>query len=173
MHLYHWFLCQKRIFVSMSTPALNSKVATSSSIVFPFCNSKTLYSAIFAILFAVISWILSFSKDICFNFNTRDSSSILLLTSSMNSYPPTLSTNQRNELLTTSIDWGSAHGLVVGAPNGPVQRLVHAPFALLPSPFPRGCFEEAHSLQVLFNELMDRVVRDDEFLTEIFERYID
>ncbi|RKP24273.1 glutathione synthase [Syncephalis pseudoplumigaleata] len=85
------------------------------------------------------------------------------------SYPPDLSPSQLDELLDTAVDWGSAHGLVVGAPDAPTQRLVHAPFALLPSPFPRGCFEEARALQALFNELMDRVACDDAFLTDIFE----
>ncbi|KAI9597537.1 glutathione synthase [Syncephalis fuscata] len=87
----------------------------------------------------------------------------------MTAYPPKLSPEQLNELLDTALDWGSAHGLIVGAPNEPSQRLVHAPLALLPSPFPRGCFEEARSLQPLFNELMDRVSRDDDFLVSIFE----
>ncbi|KAI8052071.1 glutathione synthase, partial [Syncephalis plumigaleata] len=136
------------LFLKCQRNYWNAKTTTPSLVVSLFCTSKGFYFVL-AIPFLLL--------------NTVDSPDILLYTSSMDSYPPTLSSNQRNELLATSMDWGSAHGLIVGAPNEPVQRLVHAPFALVPSPFPRGCFEEARSLQALFNELMDR------FLTDIFE----
>jgi hypothetical protein len=69
-----------------------------------------------------------------------------------------------------SEDWASSHGLVVGAPNSARHYITHAPYTLLPTAFPRSCFEQASSLQTLFNELVDRVARDDAFLREIFDQ---
>ncbi len=50
--------------------------------------------------------------------------------------------------------------------------LVHAPFSLLPSPFPRQAFSQAIELAPLFNLLADRVSQDAEFLQQTLARYI-
>lgn len=39
-----------------------------------------------------------------------------------------------------------------------------APFALLPSSFPKKCFERAKNIQVLLNEIMHKVAHDDNFI---------
>ncbi len=50
--------------------------------------------------------------------------------------------------------------------------LVHAPFSLLPSPFPRQAFSQAIELAPLFNLLVDRVSQDAEFLQQTLARYL-
>ncbi|PSS24909.1 Glutathione synthetase [Actinidia chinensis var. chinensis] len=72
--------------------------------------------------------------------------------------------------------WSSLHGLVVGDRN--VQRsgkvpgvgMVHAPFALLPMSFPESHWGQACELAPIFNELVDRVSLDGEFLQNSLSR---
>jgi hypothetical protein len=130
----------------------------------------TVHSLLLAVFVALSNCVFHFSVTLPdSNRYPADDITAASLLAQMAAYPPALSDSQLDELLALALDWGSAHGLVVGAPDAPAQRLVHAPLALLPSPFPRGCFEEARSLQTLFNQLMDRVSRDDDFLVGIFE----
>ncbi|XP_052171362.1 glutathione synthetase, chloroplastic [Diospyros lotus] len=66
--------------------------------------------------------------------------------------------------------WSSLHGLVVGDKNVkrsgrvPGVGMVHAPFALLPMAFPEGHWKQACELAPIFNELVDRVSLDGDFL---------
>ncbi|BFG37023.1 hypothetical protein CerSpe_232970 [Prunus speciosa] len=72
--------------------------------------------------------------------------------------------------------WSSLHGLVVGDKS--VQRsgkvpgvgMVHAPFALLPMPFPESHWKQACELAPIFNELVDRVSLDAKFLQDSLSR---
>ncbi|XP_065853597.1 glutathione synthetase, chloroplastic [Euphorbia lathyris] len=72
--------------------------------------------------------------------------------------------------------WCSLHGLVVG--DRSVQRsgkvpgvgIVHAPFALLPVSFPENQFKQACEVAPIFNELIDRVSLDGNFLQESLSR---
>ncbi|KAK9919737.1 hypothetical protein M0R45_028317 [Rubus argutus] len=72
--------------------------------------------------------------------------------------------------------WSSIHGLVVG--DRSVQRsstvpgvgMVHAPFALLPMPFPESQLKQAYELAPIFNELVDRVSLDAKFLQDSLSR---
>lgn len=48
--------------------------------------------------------------------------------------------------------------------------LVHAPFALLPTSFPEGHWKQACEVAPIFNELVDRVSQDGEFLQETLSR---
>ncbi|PSS10160.1 Glutathione synthetase [Actinidia chinensis var. chinensis] len=72
--------------------------------------------------------------------------------------------------------WSSLHGLVVGDRN--IQRsgkvpgvgMVHAPFALLPMSFPESHWRQACELAPIFNELVDRVSLDGEFLQDSLSR---
>ncbi|XP_022642717.1 glutathione synthetase, chloroplastic-like [Vigna radiata var. radiata] len=72
--------------------------------------------------------------------------------------------------------WSSLHGLVVG--DNSVQRsgsvpgvgLVHAPIALLPTPFPQNQWRQASELAPIFNELVDRVSLDASFLQHSLSR---
>ncbi|OAY42222.1 glutathione synthetase, chloroplastic isoform X1 [Manihot esculenta] len=72
--------------------------------------------------------------------------------------------------------WSSLHGLVVGDKS--VQRsgkvpgvgMVHAPFALLPVAFPENHWKLACEVAPIFNELIDRVSLDGNFLQDSLSR---
>lgn len=49
--------------------------------------------------------------------------------------------------------------------------MVHAPFALLPATFPESYWRQACELAPIFNELVDRVSLDGEFLQDSLSRY--
>ncbi|KAJ0078571.1 hypothetical protein Patl1_22757 [Pistacia atlantica] len=74
------------------------------------------------------------------------------------------------QMVCDALVWSSLHGLVVGDKN--VQRsgrtpgvgMVHAPFALLPLSFPESYYSQACELAPIFNELVDRVSLDGNFL---------
>ncbi|KAG6646064.1 hypothetical protein CIPAW_08G167300 [Carya illinoinensis] len=80
------------------------------------------------------------------------------------------------EMVYEALVWSSLHGLVVGDKS--VQRsgkvpgvgLVHAPFALLPMPFPENQWRQAVELTPIFSELVDRVSLDGKFLQESLSR---
>lgn len=80
------------------------------------------------------------------------------------------------EMVDDALIWTSLHGLVVGDKNDkrsgevPGVGLVHAPFSLLPMPFPRTHFIQACELSTIFNDLVDRVSLDGEFLQESLSR---
>ncbi|KAI7877917.1 glutathione synthase [Lichtheimia hyalospora FSU 10163] len=82
-------------------------------------------------------------------------------------YPPTISSNDRQTILTDAIDWALAHGLVVRPTIDKQQHfknqsaVTHAPFALYPTPFPRGEFEKAKGLQQPWNTLIHQLSLDD------------
>ena len=92
-------------------------------------------------------------------------------------YPPELSQDQEDYLLSSIKDWSIANGLVVrpapsfisstSDPSGVLA--VTAPITLFPSPFPRACFEEAKSIQTAYNELYAAVSRDEDWLRGIVE----
>ena len=82
----------------------------------------------------------------------------------MEAYPPPLSAEQLQKLKSTAFDYASCHGLVMK--DKVSQSIVHAPVALFPSPFPATCLEEAYALQPLFNNLVDVLAQQTEFLKE-------
>lgn len=53
----------------------------------------------------------------------------------------------------------------------PGVGLVHAPFALLPVPFPESHWTQACELAPIFSELVDRVSLDGKFLQDSLSRY--
>ncbi|KAI8475146.1 MAG: glutathione synthetase [Monoraphidium minutum] len=68
-------------------------------------------------------------------------------------------------LVEDAIVWASQHGLVVGlGGQAPAATLVHAPLSVLPVAFPRDRFEQAVSCMPRFNDLVDAVARDEEYL---------
>lgn len=96
-------------------------------------------------------------------------------------WPPNLPDYEIKELVAHATDYALAQGLVVrpfpSAPgeeeksadprNGNIPQsaaVLHAPFSLFPTPFPRSCYQEAFAIQVLYNELYARVAGDREFL---------
>lgn len=50
--------------------------------------------------------------------------------------------------------------------------MVHAPFALTPTPLPMSCWRQACELAPLFNELVDRVSLDAHFLQNSLSRLL-
>ncbi|XP_050381223.1 glutathione synthetase, chloroplastic [Argentina anserina] len=81
-----------------------------------------------------------------------------------------------DKIVYDALVWSSIHGLVVG--DRSVQRsstvpgvgMVHAPFALLPMPFPESQLKQAYDLAPIFNELVDRVSLDAKFLQDSLSR---
>ncbi|KAJ7973393.1 Glutathione synthetase [Quillaja saponaria] len=72
--------------------------------------------------------------------------------------------------------WSSLHGLVIGdksverSGKVPAVGLVHAPLALLPTPFPESQWRQACELAPLFNKLVDQVSLDGKFLQDSLSR---
>lgn len=92
-------------------------------------------------------------------------------------FPPKLTEEQSDYLITNLKDWSIAHGLAVRPSPAFVSEEVDpsgalattAPVTLFPSPFPRSCFEEARAIQVAYNELYATIARDEDWLGRIVE----
>ncbi|KNE59651.1 hypothetical protein AMAG_05125, partial [Allomyces macrogynus ATCC 38327] len=84
-------------------------------------------------------------------------------------YPPALPAAQSAALRDQAVDWALAHGLAIRSATTPTSSVVHAPFALFPSPFPRSCFTRARDLAPAFNRLVHAVTKDDLFLRAIMD----
>ncbi|KAL6908066.1 hypothetical protein ACP4OV_002236 [Aristida adscensionis] len=80
------------------------------------------------------------------------------------------------EMVEDAAVWCAAHGLVVGDRSDPRSGtvpgvgLVHAPISLLPARFPTPFWKQACELAPIFNELVDRVSLDGEFLQDSLSR---
>ncbi|KAF8627449.1 hypothetical protein AX17_006263 [Amanita inopinata Kibby_2008] len=86
-------------------------------------------------------------------------------------WPPALSESQLETLHKYATTYALAHGLlylpaVQPQPKAPISA-IHAPFSLLPSPFPRKLFLQASRLQSIYNVLYARIAMDDDFLDEV------
>ncbi|MCJ1248167.1 hypothetical protein MMC30_005384 [Trapelia coarctata] len=96
-------------------------------------------------------------------------------------YPPELTPEQEEYLLSNLNDWSIANGLAVrpsasfvsqeADPSGVLA--VTAPVTLFPSPFPKACFEEARSIQTAYNELYAAIASDEEWLGDIIQELIE
>lgn len=92
-------------------------------------------------------------------------------------YPPELTEEQEQFLVTNLKDWTIGHGLAVRPsptwvsetqdPSGALATT--APVTLFPSLFPKVCFEEALSIQEAYNELYSAIAQDEEWLKGIVE----
>lgn len=91
----------------------------------------------------------------------------------MPSWPPSLTQIQLSELSSSSTDYALSHGLVYRPPvtssesSPSTSSVIHAPFSLLPSPFPKHLFENANNLQPAFNFLYSKIALDDQFLERV------
>ncbi|KAI7904154.1 glutathione synthase [Cokeromyces recurvatus] len=76
-------------------------------------------------------------------------------------------------IVTEAIDWALSHGLVIRPTKDQITNntsfVMHAPFALYPSPFPLEEFEKAKSLQQTWNTLIHKMSRDDDLISETME----
>ena len=94
-------------------------------------------------------------------------------------YPPDLSPEQEEYLISNLKDWSILHGLAVRPPTTLVTKdqdpsrslAVTAPVTLFPSLFPRACFEQAKNIQKAYNELYAYIASDEKWLGEIVEEY--
>ncbi|KAI9228687.1 MAG: glutathione synthase [Piptocephalis tieghemiana] len=87
------------------------------------------------------------------------------------------SNQEKEDLRVQGIQWALGNGLVVFPRStlgslGDGTTVVHAPFSLLPTPFPQSCFEEALALQPMINVLIDRVAQDDAYISKVMESVI-
>ncbi|XP_063988879.1 glutathione synthetase-like [Diachasmimorpha longicaudata] len=74
------------------------------------------------------------------------------------------------ELVDRAKDWALMHGMGVRPTSNTTKDIIQfAPFALLPSVFPRKEFEDACEIQAILNTLMHRVAHDYEFLKGTLE----
>ena len=94
-------------------------------------------------------------------------------------YPPHLTSEQSEYLLSNVKDWSILNGLAVRPSLSfipeqvdPSRSLaVTAPVTLFPSLFPQRCFEEARAIQTAYNELYAIVARDEDWLRQVVEEY--
>ncbi|KAH0950533.1 hypothetical protein HN011_001841 [Eciton burchellii] len=84
-----------------------------------------------------------------------------------------LSVDVLEESVDKAKDWALMHGISIRSTKqfnrDQVQIL---PFTLLPSSFPRKCFENVKSIQTILNELIHKVAHDREFLRNSLESTI-
>lgn len=93
--------------------------------------------------------------------------------------PSTASEQEAADLLHAARDWALSHALVYRPPlqdsnhtsvdsDTPFHTsVIHAPFALYPSPFPRQLFDLAIDIQTTYSELYARISTDFDFLEQV------
>ncbi|KAG9124135.1 hypothetical protein FRC07_012705 [Ceratobasidium sp. 392] len=83
-------------------------------------------------------------------------------------WPPLLDETQLEELTRVASTWALSHGLVY-LPVSPDERgtAIHAPFTLMPTPFPKMLFDKAWRIQKAYNTLYSRIALDREFLDSV------
>ncbi|KAI9003379.1 glutathione synthase [Hyaloraphidium curvatum] len=91
---------------------------------------------------------------------------------------PVMAAEEAEKLATAAIDWSLANGLVMralahdpppGAPAVSTFSVVHAPFALFPSEFPKEQYGRVMDVQPIWNKLVHAISSDGEFLDSIME----
>jgi hypothetical protein len=85
-------------------------------------------------------------------------------------WPP--SNDKEAQLLHQARDYALSHAIVYRPPSSdeptPFETsVIHAPFALYPSPFPRQLFELATDIQITYSELYARISTDFDFLEQV------
>ncbi|KAG6001773.1 hypothetical protein E4U21_003818 [Claviceps maximensis] len=96
-------------------------------------------------------------------------------------FPPHLTSVEREALTQTIKDWASGHGLVVRPPPAVIAAeadpnsitAVPAPVTLFPSGLDRHAFRKGLAVQKTYNELYAAVSRDEEFLAGIVKQVVD
>ena len=93
------------------------------------------------------------------------------------SYPPDISDEQLEYLRSTVKNWTIEHGLTVRPSTAIISDetnsnhvlATNAPVTLFPSPFTRACFEQARSLQTIYNELYAVIASNEMWLEHIMK----
>lgn len=111
---------------------------------------------------------------------TRSNSEHEMAASIYPDYPPKITPEQHEFLLSNIKDWSILNGLAVRPshafvptdvdPSGSIA--VTAPVTIFPSLFPRSCFDEARKIQQAYNELYSSISRDRAWLKKIVEEYV-
>lgn len=90
-----------------------------------------------------------------------------------NAIPLPIADEQLKEIVNKSKDWAIMHGAAMrNKKTFSKDSIFIAPYALIPSCFPRKEFNKAVALQPILNELMHRVAHDQFFLTECLRETI-
>jgi glutathione synthase len=95
-------------------------------------------------------------------------------------YPPALTPEQEEYLVQAVKNWTIEHALTVRPSSAVVPEEINstnvlatsAPVTLFPSPFPKACFEQARSLQQIYNELYAHVASDEIWLEYIMKELV-
>ncbi|WWD19999.1 glutathione synthetase [Kwoniella shandongensis] len=84
-------------------------------------------------------------------------------------WPPAMTPEQHAQLILLSSTYALSHGFTLLPPNSsqPPTSAIPAPLSLLPTPFPRGLYDLAVSLQPIYNALYARIALDWEFLDRV------
>lgn len=94
-------------------------------------------------------------------------------TSSLPAWPPLLPKKAKNFLAQQATDYALAHGIVyrplpAAANQEPAgDSVIHAPFSLFPSPFPRPLLHKAHTVQPVYDRLYAQVSVNHVFLDKV------
>ena len=85
-------------------------------------------------------------------------------------WPPSLSSSIESDLVSLSRDWALSHSLVYRPLSDSVSfhtSVIHAPYALFPSPFPRALFRLAQDIQQAYNAIYAQIACDFPFLEKV------
>ncbi|GAU11551.1 hypothetical protein TSUD_345420 [Trifolium subterraneum] len=115
-------------------------------------------------------------SPVTINGQQQDSSIVVPPFDHIDDYYHSIDQQLLDNIAYDALVWASLHGLVMGDKSYqksgmvPGVGLMHAPFALFPTPFPQTKWNQASDLAPIFNELVDRVSLDGQFLQESLSR---
>src|SRR5262245_39603476 len=100
-----------------------------------------------------------------------------MTTAIFNDWPPAITPEQEEFLVQAVKDWSIEHALTVRPSTSIVSDEVNpkhvlatnAPVTLFPSPFPKPCFDQARSLQQIYNELYAAIASDEDWLQGVIQ----
>lgn len=95
-------------------------------------------------------------------------------------YPPPSTPDQEEYLVQTVKNWSIEHALAVRPSSAIVSEeanpnhvlATNAPVTLFPSPFSKSCFDQARSLQPVYNELYAAIASDEQWLEQIMKECV-
>lgn len=91
----------------------------------------------------------------------------------VSAWPPALIERHEKELVLLANDWALSNSLVYRPPapdqtsRPPQGSVVHAPYALYPTPFPKDQYEKSLRLSEIYSALYAHIAVDDKFLESV------
>ena len=83
-------------------------------------------------------------------------------------YPPTVSYDQLSNLIFNIKDWQITHGMQLKyGPDAESVSSTPIGVSVFPTPFPRFLFEQAQTLQPIYNTLYAAISEDEDWLYEV------